>query len=277
MLENRKPKIIAIIPAYNEQNQIAGVLEAVSKVDLIDQVIVVNDGSKDRTSEIAGNFPVTLIDHKKNHGKGAALQSGINLVRKSDADILVFLDADLINLKSIHIKNLIDVLIENKNLLMTVGILKRSDNKDTTPEYSGQRAIRMEFFDQRLDFSMLGFGVELALTDRLKKIAKKIKVKETALRKTVIFPGVTHIAKEEKHGPLNGFGARMKMIGDISIAPLHLVLSDIENVLIDLDNFFQEAQTKRLAKREERKIRAIKRKLEKVEEKWEKKVRKNSF
>jgi hypothetical protein len=266
----KKPKIIAVIPAYNEENQVAGVLSAVTKVNLIDKVILVNDGSTDKTLEIAERFPITLIDHKVNHGKGCALQSGINFTAKDKVDIFVFLDADLINLKPIHIKNLIKPLLSNNQLLMTVGLLTRSDNKSTTPEYSGQRAIRKEFIS-RLDLSKLGFGVEVALTDRLKKIAKKQNVKEETLRKVIRFSGVTHITKEEKHGPLPGFGARMKMLGDISVAPLHLLKNDLDNVMVDLDKYLKELEAKRNAKKQEREIKKIKKKLEKIEERWQKK------
>jgi polyisoprenyl-phosphate glycosyltransferase len=276
-MNNRKPKIKVIIPAYNEENQITAVLKAVCNVDLIDKVIVVNDGSKDKTADVAKSYPLTLIDHKRNHGKGAALQSGINLAQKDKVNILVFLDADLIGLKPIHVRNLVKPLLKESSLLMTVGILKRSDNKNTTPEYSGQRAIRREFFDHKLDLSKLGFGAELAITNRLKKIARKRKVKHTDLRKTVIFPGVTHITKEEKHGPLPGFGARMKMLGDISVTPLHLIKADIENVLFDLDKFLKEIQAKRNAKKQERGIKLIKKKLEKIERKWEKRSKKSLF
>ncbi len=270
MQKVKKPKIIAVIPAYNEENQVTGVLSAVTKVGLIDKVILVNDGSTDKTLKIARRFPVTLIDHKINHGKGRAIQSGINLVAKDKVDIFVFLDADLINLKPIHIKNLIEPLLTNNSLLMTVGLLTRSDNKSTTPEYSGQRAIRKEFLN-RLDLSKLGFGVELALTNRLKKIAKKKKVKEDNFRKVIRFHGVTHIAKEEKHGPLPGFGARMKMLGDISVAPLHLFKNDLDNVMADLDKFMKELGAKRNAKKQEREIKQIKKKIEKIEEKWQRK------
>jgi glycosyltransferase involved in cell wall biosynthesis len=266
----KKPKIIAVIPAYNEESQVGGVLSAVTKVDLIDKVILVNDGSTDKTAERAERFSITLIDHKVNHGKGCAIQSGINFMAKDKVDIFVFLDADLINLKPIHIKNLIKPLLSNNQLLMTVGLLTRSDNKSTTPEYSGQRAIRKEFIS-RLDLSKLGFGVEVALTDRLKKIAKKQNVKEETLRKVIRFSGVTHIAKEEKHGPLPGFGARMKMLGDISVAPLHLFKNDLDNVMADLDKYLKELEAKRNAKKQEREIKKIKKKLEKIEEKWQKK------
>lgn len=270
MLQVKKPKIIAVIPAYNEENQVAGVLSAVTKVDLIDKVILVNDGSTDKTTKVAERFPVVLIDHKINHGKGCALQSGINLAVKDKVDIFVFLDADLIDLKPIHIKNLIEPLLFNNLLLMTIGLLTRSDNKSTTPEFSGQRSLRKEFLN-RLDLSKFGFGVEVALTNRLKKIAKKQNVKEEALRKVIRFSGVTHIAKEEKHGPLPGFGARMKMIGDVSVAPFHLLKNDLDNVLGDLDKFMKELEVKRNAKKQEREIKKIKKKLEKIEEKWQKK------
>ncbi|MFH0876549.1 MAG: glycosyltransferase family 2 protein [archaeon] len=85
-------KISCIIPAYNEENSIAKVLQAVKKVRTIDEIIVVDDGSKDNTSKIAKGLGVKIIKHKKNRGKGAAIKTGI---MSSVGDILLFLDADL--------------------------------------------------------------------------------------------------------------------------------------------------------------------------------------
>ncbi len=89
-----------VIPAFNEEQAIGGVLERVLSLrprlaaDGIDgpEVIVVDDGSSDRTAEIAGRLPgVQLIRHQRNRGYGAALKSGMQAAQGS---LIAFLDAD---------------------------------------------------------------------------------------------------------------------------------------------------------------------------------------
>ena len=88
-----------VIPAYNEEDGIASIVERVlaigpalraSKTEL--ELIVVDDGSRDRTAEIASQYPdVRLIQHRTNHGYGAALKTGF---AHAEGTWLGFLDAD---------------------------------------------------------------------------------------------------------------------------------------------------------------------------------------
>jgi len=89
-----------VIPAYNEENGIAEIATRVLKVrpDLtkvgIDELelLVVDDGSRDRTAEVAGCIDgVTLVRHPKNKGYGAALKTGFSQAR---GELIGFLDAD---------------------------------------------------------------------------------------------------------------------------------------------------------------------------------------
>ena len=84
------PNITAIIPAFNEEIPIGSVV--ISTLKHVDHVIVVDDGSEDRTSEIAGIAGAEIIKHHENQGKGAALKTGFDSI--NDADIVVTLDGD---------------------------------------------------------------------------------------------------------------------------------------------------------------------------------------
>ncbi|HSH04796.1 MAG TPA: glycosyltransferase family 2 protein [Anaerolineae bacterium] len=85
-------KIVAVIPAYNEERFIASVV--LKTMPLVDAVIVVDDGSKDDTVWLAKSVGATVICHEQNSGKGVALNTGFRQARKMGADIVVTIDAD---------------------------------------------------------------------------------------------------------------------------------------------------------------------------------------
>ena len=86
--------VSVLIPAYNEEGAIA---ETVQKIAAQRghfremEIVVINDGSKDRTSEIARTLPVTLIEHSVNRGYGAALKSGM---QRAKSEYILIADAD---------------------------------------------------------------------------------------------------------------------------------------------------------------------------------------
>ncbi|MCF8360998.1 MAG: glycosyltransferase [Prolixibacteraceae bacterium] len=90
MLSNKT--IAVVIPAYNEEYQIGDVIKHLP--DFVDHVVVVDDGSVDRTAEIAANHGANVVSHKNNRGVGAAFQTGFNSVLKMNVDIMVNIDAD---------------------------------------------------------------------------------------------------------------------------------------------------------------------------------------
>ncbi len=84
-------RIITIIPAYNEETAILNVVKGVKKYS---DVLVVDDGSTDKTAILAKNVGATVIKHWKNIGKGAAIKTGLKSAIEDDYDFLVLLDGD---------------------------------------------------------------------------------------------------------------------------------------------------------------------------------------
>lgn len=85
-------RVIAVIPAYNESQRIAVVVERTLK--FVDGVVVSNDGSTDDTADAARRAGATVVSHPQNCGAGAATMTGIVAARALRADAIVTLDAD---------------------------------------------------------------------------------------------------------------------------------------------------------------------------------------
>jgi len=89
-------KLTVIIPAYNEKNTIQEIVRRVKAMKMVDEIIIVDDGSTDGTRALIatmdGRENVTVILHEKNQGKGAAVRSGISA---ATGDVLMIQDADL--------------------------------------------------------------------------------------------------------------------------------------------------------------------------------------
>ena len=84
--------VVVGIPAYNEENAVGSTVLAVKR--WADDVVVVDDGSTDRTPAIVEQADVTLLRHEQNRGKGAAVRTLFAHARHTDCDALVMLDAD---------------------------------------------------------------------------------------------------------------------------------------------------------------------------------------
>lgn len=85
-------KTVAVIPAYNEERFIGSVV--LQTRSLVDAVIVVDDGSTDKTAEIARAAGAIVLRHERNQGKGRALQTGLQAARRFHPEAIVLLDGD---------------------------------------------------------------------------------------------------------------------------------------------------------------------------------------
>jgi glycosyltransferase involved in cell wall biosynthesis len=89
-------KVSVIIPAYNEKNTIAEIVQRVRAVEMHEQIIIVDDGSTDGTREVLEGLPkfddLIILYHPVNRGKGAAVRTAIE---RATGDIILIQDADL--------------------------------------------------------------------------------------------------------------------------------------------------------------------------------------
>jgi len=85
-------KLVAIMPAFNEEKAIKEVILKLK--NYVDQVIVVDDGSEDNTSQVAIESGATVYRHAINRGLGGALGTGIKAALLNGADVMITVDAD---------------------------------------------------------------------------------------------------------------------------------------------------------------------------------------
>ncbi len=155
--QGSKPKIIAAIPAFNEEKYIGTVV--LKTRQYAGEVIVVDDGSTDQTASVAKLAGATVIQHKQNKGYGASIQMLLAEAKKREPDILVLLDAD-----SQHNPDEIPQLIKPISEGFDLVIGSRAQQSVNIPRYRriGQRAI--SFFSailsgKKLSDSESGFRV----------------------------------------------------------------------------------------------------------------------
>jgi glycosyltransferase involved in cell wall biosynthesis len=179
-------KVTAIVPAYNEEKKIQGVLRFLVGSANVDEVICINDGSTDSTEKkIKAIKSVKLISYRKNKGKAYAIVKGI---KRAIGDIIVFVDADLSGLNNECIKNLIMPLIEGKYDVV-IGYPAANNLDVLFRPLSGERSYFKKDLLPYLDkLSIRGYGMELFLNYKFKN------------RKIKLFPlkGVKHYQKHEK-------------------------------------------------------------------------------
>lgn len=229
-------KVTAIVPAYNEAARIQGVLSVLVQCPTLHEILVVNDGSLDETADAAQRFaseylaphypPVRVINLPVNRGKGGAMFAGATA---TDADVIVFFDADLIGLQPAHVERILKPVLEGE-VAMSIGVfrggrLSTDMAQILVPYISGQRAMLRELFTEIPGIERTRSGVEIALTLHFKRNRYPAAM--------VVVEGVTHTMKEEKLGWARGVWARAKMYAEIGKAFLRYTrLSDLRHKLL---------------------------------------------
>ncbi len=213
--KERKALIAAILPAYNEEENVGGVLEVLLDTKILDEIILVNDGSSDGTGRILRQAAerdrrAILIEHETNKGKGQAIFSGW---AASSAPYLLLLDADLKNLTPAHLCSLMAPILEHR-ADMTLGLFwgghpSTDISHRLTPFLTGQRGLRSDLLKYVSREAAAGYGFEVALT---------VAARQQGYRKrAVTLKGVWHPRSETRseRGFFGGAWWKARMYGEI--------------------------------------------------------------
>jgi glycosyltransferase involved in cell wall biosynthesis len=208
-----RPRITAIVPAYNEAGRIGAVVQVLSQVNRLTEIVVVDDCSFDDTAAEAeaaagGDSRLVVLKLPRNLGKGGAVFAAWQHTR---APFLVMIDADLINLKPHHIQNLIAPVIEGR-ADMSIGVFKhgvwRTDAAHAlTPWLSGQRCFRSGLLSLVSRPAAEGYGLETALTLASRKYGFRVQ--------KIALDGVTHPLGEIPRGGYHGWKVKGIMLAQI--------------------------------------------------------------
>lgn len=202
-------KVAAIVPAYNEQETLTEVLTVLKATPLIEEILVVSDGSTDDTVEIARSHGLRTIHLRQNQGKGIAMAVG---VAHTDADILLFVDGDILNLQEEQLSRLIRPVLAGK-ASMNVGVRDRGRflnawQRRFGPLLSGIRCLRREIFEAVPESHLEGFAIETGLNWACRhQLGCRIK--------TTVLHNLRHLVKEKKRGLVRGFRARLRMFAAV--------------------------------------------------------------
>ena len=175
-------RISFLVPVFNEEATIGDVLDRIAALDLDAQIIVVDDGSTDRSAELAERDGVTVV-RRQHRGKGAAIRAAIPLI---DGDIAVIQDADM-EYDPAEVPGLIEPIqrgvadvvfgsrlvggrpqraylfwhkVGNTFLSLVTGVLYNTTLSDMETGYKAFRADVLRSLDLRED----GFGIEPEMT-----------------------------------------------------------------------------------------------------------------
>jgi hypothetical protein len=192
-----KPAVTVVIPAYNEEATIARTLAGAWALPGVNRVIVVDDGSTDKTAKTAAAAGAKVIKTGTNRGKGAALKMGVQAVQ---GGVLLILDADLGETAGEGEKILAPVLAGEADLcigrfpaprkkagcgfvraLAAAGITLLTGLKITAP-LSGQRALSPRAQAALGNRFAPGFGLETGMIIDLAR--KKMVIKEVPVEMT---------------------------------------------------------------------------------------------
>ena len=202
--------VAAIVPAHNEEKTVGRVVRTLKASAGVGEVIVVSDGSSDRTAEEAASAGARVLRLRENVGKGGAVKMGAAATR---AEILFLCDADFVGLGPAHVERILAPVLEGR-LAMCTGLRDRGPFLTRLiahlPLLSGERALRREVLDGVPRRFLEGFRIEMALNWYCR--ANRLSYG------SVPTLGVGQVRKFEKVGLLRGLLGYVVMVWEVADA-----------------------------------------------------------
>lgn len=195
----------AVIAAVNEGPTVADVVRTAAASPLVGEVVVVDGGSTDGTRERATAAGARVLVQREG-GKGAGMAAG---VRATEADVVVFLDADLTGLRPHHVDRLVRS-VSAGGAAMACGLFDRGPMLNRVflhllPILTGERAVRRDLFESLAPEEIEGYRIEAALNARAAELGLPVAA--------FVCRGMWHRTKEEKYAsPMLGFAAKVAML-----------------------------------------------------------------
>jgi glycosyltransferase involved in cell wall biosynthesis len=229
VISGRTPKVSAIIAAYNEQDTIASVVRAVEGHPLVDEIIVVDDGSTDATSARAQETSARVITLEANQGKAGAMSAG---VRAALNDTILFLDADILGLTHEMITLTVTPVLTGKCGMFVAIRARRSYWMNRLlyfiPVLGGERALTRQIWRNVPRTYRKGFQIEIALNYYTKKSGSRMGFG--------VMPGLSQVIKEKKRGFWLGLWQRIKMCAEVLWISIRLyVFRSLANLILRVE------------------------------------------
>jgi glycosyltransferase involved in cell wall biosynthesis len=195
----------AVIPAYNEAETIGDVVEAARRAQHITEVVAVDNSSTDETAAVAARAGAQVVSCP-DPGKGQAMAAG---VAATGAEVIVFLDADLVGLQPGHVDRLAVTVLEGR-AVMACGLFDRGPVLNPVflhglPVLTGQRALPRQLFERLDHTDRRGYKVEAALNSLCSELGVRVE--------SFVCDGLWHRTKEEKYpSAVEGFVRKQAML-----------------------------------------------------------------
>ena len=195
------------MPAYNEGPRISNVLKVLVKCSLIDEIIVINDGSTDDTAKQVRKFrKIKLVSLKKNVGKTKAMIEGMKIAKR---EFFMFIDSDIIGLTQKDLQDIISPVI-NDQADITISLRAGGLNiyKYIGVDFiSGDRVFHRNLLNKRKLEKLQRYGLESYMNEEVIKNKKRVKI--------VRWDNVKMTFKAEKEGFVKGIFSEIIMIVEI--------------------------------------------------------------
>ena len=208
----RASAIDVVIPARDEAPTVASVVAACLDCAAVRTVIVVDDGSSDTTAAAAAAAGAEVVRRRPPGGAGAgskalAMQAGVDT---SDADAILFVDADLLGLTAAHLDAICAPYIDGR-ATMSLGVFDYGRRSNwwvlRFPPTTGERLVPRSVFESVPPHKRNGYLIEIMINE----VITEARMPTTAR----VMAGVTHRTKRDKFGPVDGYRRTWRMFREL--------------------------------------------------------------